>query len=218
MESQIRVVVADDHKLVRDLFRFVLHEEENIQMVGEAANGTQAMYVIRDLKPDVLLLNDILPEMNAREFIPPIRRKSPNTKALMLSDTKDEAAIFQALRAGARGCISMNASSSDLIKAIRTVHRGELWIKRRLIAKYFENETGADPSEGAEKSVTDEVLTPRETEILRCLATGCTNKDIGETLFISDKTVKCHLNSIFRKIHVTRRLQAILYAINKGLA
>ncbi|NOR54234.1 MAG: response regulator, partial [Candidatus Aminicenantes bacterium] len=147
-----------------------------------------------------------------------VREKSSNTKALMLSAAMDEAVIFKALKAGAKGYLSKDISSSDLIKAIQTVHQGELWIERKLMARFFEGETTADSGEEARAGTLKEVLTLREKEILSILTKGHTNKEIAQTLFISEKTVKSHLNNIFRKLNVTRRLQAILYTINRGMS
>ena len=136
----------------------------------------------------------------------------------MLNADLDEEMIFKGLRAGAKGYISKSASVSNLIKAIKAVHQGELWVERKLIARFFEGEADASYKADKRKEPMEEQLTTREEEVLRCLTMGWTNKEIAEALFISEKTVKCHLNSIFRKLNVSRRLQAILYALKKGLA
>jgi len=218
MEHQIRVVIADDHRLFREGIRLILRNEKAIEIVGEAVNGLQTINVVNDLKPDVVLLDIKMPEMDGIQVIPPIRQKSPNTKALMLTAAMDEAMIFESLKAGANGYLSKDASVCDLTKAIKAVHRGELWIERKLMSRFFDQEAIADSKGANPHGRTKEGLTPREQEVLRHLATGCTNKEIAQDLFISEKTVKTHLNSIFRKLKVTRRLQAILYAISKGLS
>ena len=218
IQKQISVAVVDDHRLVRDLLRLVLGREESIRIVGEAANRIQVMSIISDQKPDVLLVNSTLLEMNAAEFIASVRLKSPDTRILMISDKEEDDTLFYGLKSGVRGCISMDMSSSNLVKAIRTVHRGEVWVKRKLIARFFDGEAAVECRRDRKNEAPEGELTPREKDILRCLATGCSNKNIGETLFISDKTVKCHLNNIFKKIQVSHRLEASLYAINKGLA
>lgn len=218
MGDQIRVVIADDHRLFREGLHLILRQEKGIEIVGEAATGPKTIDVISDLKPDVVLLDITMPEMDGIQAIPPIREKSPKTKALMLTASMDEAMIVKALQAGAKGYLSKDASISDLIKAIQSVHQGELWIERKLIARFFDGETVADSTRGDRHGATKEGLTPRQQEVLRCLTTGCTNKEIAQTLFISEKTVKSHLNSIFRKLNVTRRLQAILYSISRGLS
>jgi len=136
----------------------------------------------------------------------------------MLTVANDEAMILKALKAGAKGYLSKDVGISDLIKAIQAVHQGELWVERKLMARFFEGEAIADPKGEDRSGKTKEGLTPREQEVLRFLTKGTTNKEIAKALFISEKTVKSHLNSIFRKLKVSRRLQAILYAIRRGLS
>ena len=216
--GQIKVVVASNHRIFREGLRLILHKENNIKIVGQAVNGLQTIEVVNDLKPDVVLLDILIPKMDGIEIILPIRQKSPKTKVLVLTSVMDEAVIFKSLKAGAKGYISNDEGSSDLIKAIQTVHQGELWIERKLMSRFFDQEAIADSKGGNTHGRTKEGLTPREQEVLGCLTKGCTNKEIAQDLFISEKTVKTHLNSIFRKLKVTRRLQAILYAISKGLS
>jgi len=217
MGSQIRVLIADDHRLFREMLHLTLRQEEGIEIVGEAPNGSNTIDAIIDLKPDVILIDIAMPEKDSIEILPAIREKSPKTKALMLTAAKDEATIFKVLKAGAKGYLSKDASISALIKAIQAVHQGELWVERKLIARFFDRDATSDPKGEGQARRPKEVLTPREKEVLSLLATGRANKEIAKTLFISEMTVKSHLNSIFRKLNVTGRLQAILYAINRGL-
>ena len=218
MGDQIRVVIADDHMLLREMLCQILRQETGIEVVGEAGNGLQAINVISDLKPDIVLLDIIMPEMDGIKVLPVIREKSPKTKALMLTVAKDEAMILKALKAGAKGYLSKDVSISDLIKAIQAVHQGELWVERKLMARFFEGEAIADPKYEDLPGKTKEGLTQREQEVLRLLTKGSTNKELAKALFISEKTIKSHLNSIFRKLKVSRRLQAILYAIKRDLS
>ena len=218
MGNKIRVVIADDHGLFREMLRLAMRREGSIKIVGEAANGQQTIDVIRDLKPDIVLLDSTMPQMGGIEVLPVIREKNLKTKALMLTANKNETVIFKALKGGAKGYLSKDVSISDLIKAIQAVHKGELWVERKLMARFFDKEAVANPKEEGRAERPKTVLTPREKEILSILTTGCTNKEIAQALFISEKTVKSHLNSIFRKLNVTRRLQAILQAINRGLS
>jgi two-component system response regulator DegU len=217
MEGKIKVVIADDHKLFREMLRLALHKEKSIKIVGEAATGRQAIEAITNIKPDIALLEIILPEIEGIEVLPVIRDKSPETKVLMLAARKDEAKIFKALKAGAKGYVSKDASISDLIKAIQTVYKGELWVERKQMARFFDRETVHNPTREGQPAKRKSVLTAREKEVLSLLSTGRTNKEIAKSLFISEKTVKSHLNSIFRKLKVSHRLQAILHAINRGL-
>jgi len=218
MEGEIRIVIADDHRLFREGICLILRQEKGIQIIGEAANGLQTINVVNDLKPDVVLLHITMTKMDGIQVILPIREKSPKTKALMLAAAMDEAMIFNSLKAGAKGYLSKDSSVSDLSKAIKTVHRGELWIERKLMSRFFDQEVIANSKAGNPHGRTKEGLTLREQEVLSCLTTGCTNKEIAQDLFISEKTVKTHLNSIFRKLKVTRRLEAILYAISEDLS
>ena len=219
MDDKIKVVVVADQRLFREMMSLALRQEKDIDIVGETADESQVIDVISDLKPDIILLDNSILEMNGNKVLPTIREKSPHTKALICTDEKDEYTIIKILKAGAKGYISKrDISISNLIKAIQAVHRGELWVERELIARFFEREADASSKTEVQPKGPKEVLTPREKEVLNILTTGCTNKEIAKTLFISEKTVKTHLNSIFRKINVTRRLKAILYAINKGLS
>jgi DNA-binding NarL/FixJ family response regulator len=218
MAGKIRVVIADDHGLFREMLRLTLRRDGSVKIVGEAANGRQTIDIISDLKPDIVLLDSTMPEMGGIEVLPVIREKNLKTKALMLTANKNETVIFKALKGGAKGYLSKDVSISDLIKAIQAVHKGELWVERKLMARFFDKEATASPKEERRAERPKMVLTPREKEILSILTTGCTNKEIAQALFISEKTVKSHLNSIFRKLNVTRRLQAILQAINRGLS
>jgi DNA-binding NarL/FixJ family response regulator len=216
VRSRIKVVIADGHRLIRESLRLVLSREDTIQIVGEAANGPEAIDFVSKLKPDVVLLDIFIPEKDGVEVIRPIKEKSQNTKILIFALAMDEDMIFQSLKAGAKGYICKNASISDLTKAIQAIHEGELWVERKLISRFFDEEAVTNAVGEGHPGTTKENLTHREEEVLHHLTTGCTNKEIAKTLFISEKTVKSHLNSIFRKLNVTRRLQAILYAINKG--
>jgi DNA-binding NarL/FixJ family response regulator len=210
MEDQIRIVIADGHRLFREGMCLILGQEKGIQIVGEAVNGLQTINVVNELKPDVVLLDITIAKIDGTQVVLPIRQKSPKTKALMLTAALDEAMIFKSLKAGAKGYLSKDSSVSDLTKAIKAVHQGELWIERKLMSTFFNHEAIADSKGGNPHGRTKEGLTPREQEVLHVLATGCTNKEIAQDLFISEKTVKTHLSSIFRKLKVTRRLEAIL--------
>lgn len=216
MGDQIRVLIADDHRLFHEMLHLTLRQEEGIEIVGEAPNGSTTIDAICDLKPDVIIIDIAMPDKDSIEILPALREKSPKTKALMLTAGKDEAMIFKVLKAGAKGCLSKDASISALIRAVQALHQGELWVERKLIARFFDKNAKANPKVEAKARRPKEVLTPREKEVLSLLTTGRTNKEIAKTLFISEKTVKSHLNNIFRKLNVSGRLQAILSAIDRG--
>lgn len=192
----IRVMIADDHLLFREGIRLILSAEEGIKIVGEAPNGLQMIDVLAKIQPDVLLLGINVPGMNGIESLMSIKQETPQTKSLILATPIDEASIFRALNAGAKGYLSKDAKVCDLIKAIRAIHDGELWVERKLIARFVEREPTAEVGREDRPGRTQVALTSREQEILRVLASGGTNKEIGQALFISEKTVKCHLNNI----------------------
>ena len=217
-DSKIRIVIVEDHRLFREGLRLGLNGEESFEIVGEAANGLQAIDVISDLKPDVVLLDITMPELSGIEVIPIIKQKSPGTKALMLTASKDETKILKSLKAGAKGYLSKNTTISGLIKAIKVVNKGQLWVERELVARYFNGDITADMGREGRQEKMKEVLTLREQDVLRLLLKGSTNKEIANDLFISEKTVKSHLNKIFKKLNVSRRLDAILTAIKLGFA
>lgn len=216
-EGSIRLVIADDQALFREGLRLLLSRERSIEVVGEAVNGVQLIEIVRTLRPDVILLNFHMPSVDGFEAALVIKQASPATRVLLLPDARDEALILKALKVGVKGYLSMGASGSDLLKAIQAVHQGELWVERKLMAGLLEGEGFTDLKAEEQHPAVKELLTAREREILRLVASGSTNKETAQALFISEKTVRCHLNSIFRKLHVTRRVQATLYAIRRGL-
>ena len=217
-DSKIRIVIVEDHRLFREALRLILNGEESFEIVGEAANGLQAIDVISGLKPDVVLLDITMPELSGIEVIPIIKKKSPGTKALMLTASKDETKILKSLKAGAKGYLSKNTTISDLIKAIKVVNKDQLWVERKLIARYFNGDITADIGREGRQEKMMEALTLREQDVLRLLIKGSTNKEIANDLFISEKTVKSHLNKIFKKLNVSRRLGAILSAMKLGFS
>ena len=216
-DSNIRIVIAENHSLYREGIRRILNEEKCLEIVGEANTGFQAIDVISDLKPDVALIDINMSKLDGVQLIPIIKQKSPGTKALMLTSSEDEATIVKALQSGAKGYLSKDTNTSSLIKAIKVVHKDQLWVERKLVARFFNGDYNDDLNRDSRQKNTKETLTPREQDVLRHLIKGSTNKEIGNELFISEKTVKSHLNKIFRKLDVSRRLEAILYAIKLGL-
>lgn len=217
MTNKIRVVIADAHKLFREGLHFILNQEREFEIVGEATTCLQAIMMISDLKPDVVLFDIKMLDNDDGDILLPIKDESPKTKLLILTSSSDDAKIFSALKEGAKGYLSKDADTSDLVKAIHAVHQGELWVERKVLARFFEKEVNAKmKGEGLRGRAKGE-LTSREKEVLRCLSAGNTNKEIAQRLFISEKTVKSHLNSIFKKLNVTGRFQAIVIAIQKGL-
>jgi DNA-binding NarL/FixJ family response regulator len=207
---------VEDHRLCRESLGRVLAQETFIKIVAQTVYGPQAIEVIGELKPDIVLVGITMPVSDGLQIISKIKERSPATKAIILTGGMGEEIIIEAIQAGAKGYLSKNSSISRLFKAIKAVNNDELWIERHLIAKYFNGDRTDDSCLAESPKKIDEVLTPREQEILRILMQGATNKEIGRQLFICEKTVKSHLNSIFKKLNVRRRLEAILCAIKQG--
>ena len=218
LTHSLQVIIVDDHRLFREGLRLILKGMNGVDIVAEAANGIQAIELIDKLKPDIAIVDITIPQLNGCNLLTVIKQKSPETKALMLTNSTDEDAIIKALMAGAKGYLSKDASVSCLLNAIKVIDNGELWVERKLIAKYFNDAANSNSVQQEPRKKANQALTPREKEVLHLLTEGKTNKEIAQKLFISEKTVKSHLNRIFKKFNVTRRLEAILYAIKQGLS
>lgn len=216
-EKKIRIVIAEENTLFRQCFHLILNQNDDIEIVGEANNGLQAVEMISDLKPDVALVDIIMPKLNGIGVIRAIKRKSSDTKVLILIASMDEEMALEAMKAGARGYLCEIGSLLDLIKGVRAVHEGEVWIQRKVMTKFFDTDAVAGLGRDDRERKTRGALTPREQEVLHLVTKGSTNNEIAQVLFISEKTVKSHLNSIFRKFNVKRRIQAVLHAIKLGL-
>ena len=215
-ELIIRLVIASDNRIFREGLGRLLKEQTIFEIVAEAVDELQAAEVIRDLKPDIVLVGTALAELKGLQIIRVVKQNSPASKVIILNGAMDEGAIIEILQAGAKGYIPKDSGISSLVNAIKTVHDGEIWIERKLIAKYFNGDIGADSCLAGSPEKIEEVLTPREQDVMRILIQGASNKEIGRQLFICEKTVKSHLNNIFKKLNVSRRLEAILCAIKQG--
>ena len=216
-DEKIRILIAVGHKLFQEGLRLILKAEETFEIVGMVNNGLQAIDVISDLKPDIIILDIFLPEVSGIEVLASIKQKSPDTRALMITHARDEQAIIKAIRAGAKGYLSRNTNISEIIKAIQVVHQGEFWVQRKLVNRFINGDFMSEISAEDSRQNKLDTLTPREQDVLRALVKGSTNKEIANELFISEKTVKSHLNQVFKKLNVSRRLEAILSAIKTGL-
>jgi DNA-binding NarL/FixJ family response regulator len=208
--SQITVLIADDNAIFRDGLRRVLAQEKNIRVVGEATDGKQALIMTEALRPDILLLNVRLPEVNGLDVLPQIRAKSPGTKVLILPGYPEDAFIVAALQRGAKGFLPKTLTRAEIVKAIRVTRAGEIWAERKMLAQTLESLLQKVNDVVPE---TREALTDREREIVTWVIQGMTNKEIAATLGISGNTVKTHLSNIFGKLKISRRLELLLYRI-----
>jgi DNA-binding NarL/FixJ family response regulator len=209
----IKVVVADDHTLFRDGMKKVLSLEKDILVVGEASRGDEVMKAVERSKPDVLLLDLRMPKADMVQTLLDLRERSPGTKVLILTAYAEEESVMNAAKGGARGYLLKGADFATLLQAIKKVHGGGLWIDKDLpTGETFEEIAAGQmtPFATAEHDEAVGSLTRRELEILRLVAEGLTNDEIGKKIFISEKTVKTHLTNIFDKLKVNNRFKAAL--------
>jgi two-component system, NarL family, response regulator LiaR len=218
METPIRILLADDHVMLRQGTAELLRREPGIEIVGEASNGEEAVALARQIQPDIVVMDVRMPVLSGVEATRIIRESLPDVQVLVLTAHDDDQYIFSLLQAGASGYLLKTSPVSDLIKAIRQVQAGESplepSIARKVVVRMSKPVT-ADVSAVKEDEPV-EALTPRELEVLQLLAQGLNNRAIAEVLFISDRTVQAHLTSIFAKTQVSSRLEAVLKAIRRG--
>ncbi len=209
----IRVLVVDDHAIIRKGIRAVLELVPDIDLVGEAENGLQAVTLEKELNPDVILMDLMMPEMDGIAAIKEIKKQQPKARILVLTNFAGEEMIFPAIKAGAVGYHLKDSSPETLIDAIRQVSQGVASLHPSIAKKVLDelHNTG-------KQKLSDEPLTNRELEVLRRLAQGHENKDIAEQLVISEATVRTHVSNILGKLHLASRTQAALYALREGLA
>jgi NarL family two-component system response regulator LiaR len=206
----IRVLVVDDHTVVRKgLCALLSSPRYNIEVIGEAGDGAQAVAQARALRPDVILMDLLMPVKTGVEALQEIRAEDSEAKALILTSADDRAQVIAALKAGARGYILKDSAPDELIQAIEAVHAGKLLLPSDLAQKalFAEADEASPPPD----------LTERELDVLRCLAQGMSNQAIADTLSISLYTVRSHVRNILGKLHLANRTQAALYARDKGL-
>jgi len=209
----IRVLVVDDHAIIRKGIRAVLELVPDIDLAGEAENGKQAISLDLELAPDVVLMDLMMPEMDGIACIKKIREKRPKARILVLTNFAGEEMIFPAIKAGAMGYHLKDSSPEALEEAIRQVFRGEPSLHPIIAKKLLEE--FQNPPEDPE---IYETLTPRELEVLTQIAQGLENKEIAEQLVVSEATVRTHVSNILSKLHLASRTQAALYALREGLA
>lgn len=213
MSELIRVLVADDHAIVRDGVKALLATEDDIEVVGEAANGQEAVEQTARLKPDVVLMDLEMPVMDGIEAIRLIAKSRPDVSVLVLTSFATDDKVFPAIKSGALGYLLKDSSPEDLVEAIRQVRRGESSL-HPTIARKLLREVSAPP----EQPRTEDPLTQRELEVLQLIAAGKSNREIASELVISEATVRTHVSNILGKLHLASRTQAALYALREGIA
>jgi DNA-binding NarL/FixJ family response regulator len=212
---KIKVLIADDHLLLRQGLRRLLEAEADIEVVGEAANGLAVQSLARETKPDVILMDVNMPTADGLTAARRILEEAPNSRIIMLTMLHQDDSVFEAVRAGAQGYLLKDTPIEDVVRAIRAVHEGKSLIDpamaSRLLIEFRRLSSKAEPVQGLGN------LSSKEVDILRLLATGLTNKEIGAKLFLSEKTVKNHLTLIFQKLQLSDRVQAAIFAVQQGL-
>lgn len=214
----IKIVIADDHALLRQGIKNVLSLEQDIEVVGEAGDGEETVRRAAEFAPDVILLDINMPRGNGLEVTKRLSVEQPNIKVIILTIHEDDNYVVEVIKAGAAGYLLKDIEPGMLVKAIRTVYGGESFIYPTLAKKLFGEITRREEEKKHETAALlqrrkEERLTYREVEVLQLIGQGMSNQEIAQKLFLSEKTVKNHLTNIFRKINVTDRTQAVLYAI-----
>jgi DNA-binding NarL/FixJ family response regulator len=208
--NTIRIVLAEDHVVVRQGTRQLLEREKDLEVIGEAGDGEEAVRLCRQLKPDVVIMDVAMPKLSGIEATKQIKALLPSTIVLVLTGYDYDEYIFSLLEAGAAGYLLKDVSGDELIGAIRAVYAGEPVLHPAVLRKLMK---GFSPPAEARSL---ELLTEREMEVLKMAAKGMSNKDIAEALFLSVRTVQAHMRSVFNKLGVGSRLEAVLYGLKRG--
>ena len=211
--DKLTVLIADDHPLVREALHRALEGEEDIEVVAEVGDGEEAVKFASELKPNVAVMDIVMPKLNGIEATRKIKEIAPDTAILILTAYDDDEYVLGLLDAGAAGYLLKSARGRDLVGAIRAIRSGESVLHPKIIAKLLKRATIA-PAGGHKAS---ELLSERESEILKLVTSGMSNKEIAEKLFLSQRTIKAHLTNIFNKLNVASRSEAIVKGLQWGL-
>lgn len=213
--SAIKVMIADDHALVREGTRQLLDGRPGLKVVGEASDGEEAVELARQLRPDVILMDIAMPRMNGVEATRRIKEACPSASVLILTAYDDEQYIYALLDAGAAGYLLKNVSGEELVRSVQSVAEGESVLHPAIASKVFKRATGGGSA--AEAGAEIDALSEREITVLALAAKGLSNKMIAKQLDLSDRTVQVHLSNIFSKLQVASRTEAVISALRRGL-
>jgi two-component system, NarL family, response regulator LiaR len=213
MAGTIRVLIADDHTIVRKGLRTLLESEPGLEVVGEAADGVEAVLKARALQPDVILLDLVMPRQSGIEAVGQITKENPAARVIVLTSFAEDDNVFPAIKSGALGYLLKDSSPDELLMAIHDVYSGQSHLHPTIALKVI-RELNRPPA----LPPTGEPLTERELEVLRLVAQGLTNHEIADRLVVGERTVSNHIGNILGKLHLANRTQAALYALRQGIA
>jgi two-component system nitrate/nitrite response regulator NarL len=217
-KSQLtRILIADDHPIFRDGLRRLLESEREFQVIGEACDGVEAVNMVRQLKPEILLLDLAMPRRPGLEALREMSTEASSVRVILLTAAAEKDQIVEALQLGARGVVLKDSATQILLKSIRAVMNGEYWVGRESVSnlvQYLRSMVEASSNEPRKKNYG---LTPRELEVVSAVVAGYANKEIAQHFKISEDTVKHHLSNIFDKVGVSTRLELALFAVNQSL-
>lgn len=215
MKTKTRILIADDHPLLREALCQVLSKEQDMEVVGKAGDGEEVVKMASQLKPDVVIMDIIMPKFDGIEASKKIKATAPNIAILILTAYDDDNYVLGLLEAGAAGYLLKSARGQDMVEAVRAIQAGESVLHPEIIEKLLKR--AMLKSAGIVKSRTSELLSEREKEMLKLLATGMGNKEIAKNLCLSLRTIKAHMSNIFTKMNVASRSEALVEALRSGL-
>jgi NarL family two-component system response regulator LiaR len=213
MSEEIRILIADDHAVVREGLRALIETEPGMTLVGEAADGVEAVQKWQTLKPDVTLMDLIMPRKSGIDAIREIKEQDPKARILVITSFAEDESVFPAIKAGAQGYLLKDASPRELLRAIRDIHQGQPSMHPTIARKLMR-----EIQRSSELPPAEEPLTEREVEVLGLVAQGFTNQEVADRLFVSERTVRSHVSNVLSKLYLANRTQAALYALRKGFA
>jgi two-component system, NarL family, nitrate/nitrite response regulator NarL len=216
-KAQTRILIADDHPIFRDGLKRLLEAERGFRVIGEACDGVEAVSLVHQLKPEILLLDLAMPRRPGLEALRELSTESLSVRVILLTAAAEKEQIVEALQLGARGVVLKDSATQILLKAIHAVMNGEYWVGRETVSNLMQYLRGLVDSSNAASRQKRYGLTPRELEIISAVVAGYANKEIAEHFKISEDTVKHHLSNIFDKLGVSTRLELALFAVNQSI-
>lgn len=212
MSDRIAVLIVDDHPVVREGLRTYLNTQDDIEVVGEAGDGRECVDLVRELVPDIVLMDLVMPRTDGIEATRRVRDASPSTKVVVLTTFDSDEKVFPAIKAGAAGYLLKDVQAADIADAIRRVHAGDALLHPTIASKLMQEIASS------QRRAAPGQLTERELDVLRHIAKGMSNREIARALVVTEKTVKTHVSNILAKLHLADRTQAALYAVRQGIA